>query len=536
LPPPSIKLTIILSFIAIFLTIWACKKDTIDVKSNLSDVTPTKNPKASDRTLTDPNCCEFTNLFCPSNLKPSCNPVYTDNGGNDIFVLNGLVVKGTTYQLTPLFYDSYSPDYGLTTGTGTTILTDIAKDVLVENEINASQPVEKEFAILYDIADLLQQGASIEAIQARIGNKGTIETLSNGQKQLIVNSTAFESRDVSNLSIVPSFVDCVLKKERVAQRFSDLTGIRLAICQNIIKNDPSFDCNGCNNPMRLFNHFLTMLDIKGGKNWEIAKLSDQERNDFRAGIYKAFLINGVKMSSSDASAFAASNSTFMKDLLKPSTTPTTWCVAYENGKRTVKIKVLKQKLGISEADATELYDLHQKLLIEDQDYRSAYTKAGSPELGGGDWIDFIIDRIKLSYKSLNPAEKAFLKAHPQLVLHIKINSDLAVHNAIRFFGESGQWDCSDAFRHCLFQALNIQSIGYAFTKEFADAHEFGQDPNDPTVQMDFHNNWIGFQIGLANPLATLEDIINIVKQKMKNGELKIYDETTKTLISSSGCF
>ncbi len=212
-------------------------------------------------------------------------------------------------------------------------------------------------------------------------------------------------------------------------------------------------------------------------------------------------------------------------------------IVFEECLKEKYITYLANKLNISLADATSLWKTHQQLLKDNQSYQDEYSKAGSPEIGSESWDNFIFLQWYNFYEnSLKPIEKVFIKAHPAIALHMLINYDLAKHNTIRFFGVNGSNDCSDAFRHCLFQALNTQSVGLTLAKEFGDAHEDGEDLNNVTVQMDFYNNWVGYQIGEANKFASLETIIDIIKAKMKNGELKIFDKKTGTLISSSNCF
>jgi hypothetical protein len=100
------------------------------------------------------------------------------------------------------------------------------------------------------------------------------------------------------------------------------------------------------------------------------------------------------------------------------------------------------------------------------------------------------------YGNLNDAEKELVKTFPLQAIEIAKNRQRAVDMTIDLFGNNGRNDCSDAFRHAYFQAINTISVGSFVTKKFSDAHE-SDTPSNLILekQMDLHNNSLGNYIG-----------------------------------------
>jgi len=65
--------------------------------------------------------------------------------------------------------------------------------------------------------------------------------------------------------------------------------------------------------------------------------------------------------------------------------------------------------------------------------------------------------------------------------------------ALEMFPGKGNWDISDAFRHCLWSALMTIYIGRADAARIAGIHEFGQ--TGPQTLMDSLNNLVGRNVG-----------------------------------------
>lgn len=88
----------------------------------------------------------------------------------------------------------------------------------------------------------------------------------------------------------------------------------------------------------------------------------------------------------------------------------------------------------------------------------------------------------------------------------------------------------DAFRHAYWNALNTVDAGYISARNFATLHERGSNPaDDPksseydpvAIKMDLYNNEVGRRIGLENPNATPDELMNLVMQALANGELQV---------------
>ncbi len=132
-----------------------------------------------------------------------------------------------------------------------------------------------------------------------------------------------------------------------------------------------------------------------------------------------------------------------------------------------------------------------------------------------------------TFKNLSPAEKKFVKKNKVAAYKIFRNSKTATKQTKNKFGRNGRNDRSDAFRHTLWQALNTQSVGEDMTQQYADAHETATPAGrEKEKEMDDHNNSLGIQIGLDNPDASLEDILNAVLNALDEGEAVVIDPKT----------
>jgi hypothetical protein len=92
----------------------------------------------------------------------------------------------------------------------------------------------------------------------------------------------------------------------------------------------------------------------------------------------------------------------------------------------------------------------------------------------------------------------------------------ATNKTIEIYGKNGYQDNSDAFRHCLWNALMKQSIGATAAEKWATAHEYNSYGIDK--QMDLHNNYIGRSIYVSG--KSLNAITSEVKSKVRNGSCK----------------
>ena len=54
------------------------------------------------------------------------------------------------------------------------------------------------------------------------------------------------------------------------------------------------------------------------------------------------------------------------------------------------------------------------------------------------------------------------------------------------------------------------------------------------MYMDIHNNDVGIEIGLANPKASINELCQIIKERISSGDLLILNEKENDLIKSDG--
>lgn len=150
-----------------------------------------------------------------------------------------------------------------------------------------------------------------------------------------------------------------------------------------------------------------------------------------------------------------------------------------------------------------------------------------PEDGGETTIDCptcsceIILDIDGYEDYITECEADLIAEYPIAARHIYNNKSEAQAMTISIFGRNGLNDCSDAFRHAYFQALNTKSIGSLLTQDFSDAHEC-ETPSQLQLEklMDLHNNSVGINIALIN---SIDDIKQAVLDALNNGELLLID-------------
>lgn len=139
--------------------------------------------------------------------------------------------------------------------------------------------------------------------------------------------------------------------------------------------------------------------------------------------------------------------------------------------------------------------------------------------------DQIIEYIETEYNRLLKAcEKDLIAASPIYManaLNIYYNSFIAEVKTQQVFGNNGLNDCSDAFRHSYWNALNTTSVGISSAILFAAAHECESPSSNLCTSMDYFNNEVGRQIGLNNPDATAEMLSSIVFQALIDGDLNV---------------
>ncbi|MGQ4274910.1 DUF6973 domain-containing protein [Terrihabitans sp. B22-R8] len=84
---------------------------------------------------------------------------------------------------------------------------------------------------------------------------------------------------------------------------------------------------------------------------------------------------------------------------------------------------------------------------------------------------------------------------------------------------------ADAFRHAYWNALMTKRFGSDFAERFATAHEGTVNNPADREAMDLHNNEIGRNIAQANPNASEEELADLVRASIENGEMVVIDRS-----------
>lgn len=120
------------------------------------------------------------------------------------------------------------------------------------------------------------------------------------------------------------------------------------------------------------------------------------------------------------------------------------------------------------------------------------------------------------YNKLNSKERSLAKSHPLQAVQVYNASQTAVSKTILVYGKNGFQDNSDAFRHCIWNALMKKSIGTTAAKNWATAHEYNTKGIDK--EMDLFNNSVGRSINVS--YKSHDEIVKSVKNKVKNGNCR----------------
>jgi hypothetical protein len=90
----------------------------------------------------------------------------------------------------------------------------------------------------------------------------------------------------------------------------------------------------------------------------------------------------------------------------------------------------------------------------------------------------------------------------------------------------------DAFRHAYWNALLTSEFGEEWTENYATAHE-GLPGNPSTREaMDLYNNEVGRNIAIENPDADDEELADLVKEAVENGEMLVVNEDGELIQSN----
>ncbi|WP_280382373.1 DUF6973 domain-containing protein [Nocardia wallacei] len=84
----------------------------------------------------------------------------------------------------------------------------------------------------------------------------------------------------------------------------------------------------------------------------------------------------------------------------------------------------------------------------------------------------------------------------------------------------------DAFRHAYWNALMTQKYGEDWTETFTTAHEKTGGNTPQREAMDLYNNQVGRNVALANPDASPEELQQLIKTELSNGNLTVIENKT----------
>lgn len=162
-------------------------------------------------------------------------------------------------------------------------------------------------------------------------------------------------------------------------------------------------------------------------------------------------------------------------------------------------------------------------------YKYNYNDTPRPE-AIEEFVDNIADfSIDPNDEKINDCEIALVLDYPFKAFKINDNKSIAYAKTEEIFGLNGFQDCSDAFRHAFFNAINSKSVGTAIAKEFGDAHECPK-VNESTMeirdhQMDLWNNSVGYKVYKSCPSCTNEQLAVKILQELRNGAMLVFDDT-----------
>jgi hypothetical protein len=157
---------------------------------------------------------------------------------------------------------------------------------------------------------------------------------------------------------------------------------------------------------------------------------------------------------------------------------------------------------------------------------------GSPASSeGADIISYIEKQYRIT---LTNCEKEWIYEFTYLAYSIWRNREKAFRETESTFGKNMPKDCSDAFRHAYWSALNYRDVGVLAAFTLGAAHECNT-PEGIDRSMDFHNNEVGFSISSNVSSGTDLELKNAVLNSMNNGELLIFNYNENGLITSENC-
>lgn len=129
----------------------------------------------------------------------------------------------------------------------------------------------------------------------------------------------------------------------------------------------------------------------------------------------------------------------------------------------------------------------------------------------------------------NRKELVLVHKYPKEAAKVYKCSQEAIALTMLFYGDSGQDDNSDAFRHCLWNALMRKNVGKSSAKRWANAHEYGK--HSRSTKMDKYNNNIGRK--KISVKGSSFAIAMRVRKAVKNGKCKRLNGKKKLIKTNS---
>ncbi len=137
---------------------------------------------------------------------------------------------------------------------------------------------------------------------------------------------------------------------------------------------------------------------------------------------------------------------------------------------------------------------------------------------------WLVENAKLGLdddSALNPCEIALAIQFPVEAYTMYKNKKIAESITVSIFGINGLNDCSDAFRHAFFNAINTRDTNSSVALMFSSAHEC--DTPEHLIrekEMDLFNNKAGIDIGKNNANYNNAEMANAVLLKLLGGNLR----------------
>ena len=163
----------------------------------------------------------------------------------------------------------------------------------------------------------------------------------------------------------------------------------------------------------------------------------------------------------------------------------------------------------------------------------------------------------LGYPELNDCEIELLANNPHAFDELAENWLQSNLTTNILFGYNDVNECTDAFRHSFFNALNSWKLGENLAREFGEAHEC-VTTSELASEMDLFNNEVGYNILNQNAFILdqlnnsdiqiqrngISDLYSVICSALQNGELRVFNDPLSSnpdndsdvfLITSSDC-